>query len=110
MKDQRLYLSHILRAIEKIEAYAGTDRVAFDCDGKGQDAVLRNFEIIGEAAKRLTPATRQKAPEIPWRAVAGFRDVLIHDYDTVNLNEVWLAITRDVPALRKAVERLLQEQ
>ena len=107
MKNERRYLQHILQAIARIETYTALGRESFDHNTMAQDAILRNFEIIGEAAKRISPDTRAKAPEVPWRAVAGFRDVLIHDYDTINLNEVWLVVTDNLPVLKAAALRLL---
>jgi len=72
-----------------------------------QDAVLRNFEVIGEAAKRLDEAYRAAHPEIPWRALAGLRDVLIHQYEGVDLERVWAIVERDLPGLKGAISRLL---
>jgi len=80
MKDERLYLVHIAECIEKIEQYTAKGEPEFLSDSKTQDAVIRNFEIIGEAVKRLSESTRQLAPHIQWRSFAGFRDVLIHQY------------------------------
>ena len=72
-----------------------------------QDAVIRNFEVIGEAAKRIPGAYRRQHPDIPWRSLAGFRDVLIHQYEGVSLPEVWQAIESDLPGIRQAIEAIL---
>jgi uncharacterized protein with HEPN domain len=72
-----------------------------------QDAVIRNFEVIGEATKRLSDAIRNRRPDIPWREIAGFRDVLIHDYMGVNLRRVWLVVEQHLPALRDALDDLI---
>ena len=72
-----------------------------------QDAVLRNFEVIGEAAKRLDDTYRADHPQIPWRAIAGLRDVLIHHYEGVNLEQVWNIVEKDLPGLKKSIKRLL---
>jgi uncharacterized protein with HEPN domain len=73
-----------------------------------QDAVERNFEIIGEAAKRLSTGIKQTQDTIPWRRIAGFRDVLIHDYEDIDLDEVWAIIAGDLPPLKIAVVAMLK--
>ena len=72
-----------------------------------QDAVIRNFEVIGEATKRLSQALRDENPEIPWRRMTGFRDVLIHDYLNLNLHLIWKMIEDDLPSLKPQIEAVL---
>jgi uncharacterized protein with HEPN domain len=107
MKDDRPYLEHILAAIQKIDSYTTDGRGAFMQNAMAQDAVLRNLEIIGEAAKRLSKETKDRRLDIPWRDVAGLRDVLIHNYMGVNLNRIWGVVERDLPPLRQGIEGLL---
>ena len=107
MKEDRPYLQHILEAIRRISTYTGDGRDAFLQDEMAQDAVLRNFEIIGEAAKRLSSETKATHPDVPWRDIAGLRDVLIHNYMGVNLKRVWGVVEQDLPTLQQAIEELL---
>ncbi len=109
MKDDRLYLSNIKECIERIESYTVDGKEIFLQMPIVQDAVIRNFEIIGEATKRLSAELRTAHPEIQWQQIAGFRDVLIHDYLKVNLNRVWGVIERDLPGLKRTVETILRE-
>ena len=107
MKDDRLYLTHIKEAIEKIELYTVGGYDQFENDTKTQDAVIRNFEIIGEATKQISDKTKQLRNDIPWRDIAGLRDVLIHNYMGVDTQEVWNIISHHLPALKMAVIELL---
>ena len=109
MKDDRLYLAHIRDSIAKINDYTKEGYEQFADDAKTQDAVIRNFEIIGEASKQISDATKSIKPDIPWRDVAGLRDVLIHDYMGVDINEVWNIILNHLPCLEKAVNDLLSK-
>lgn len=72
-----------------------------------QDAVIRNFEVIGEATKRLSETLKTENADIEWRQIAGFRDVLIHDYLKINLNRIWGVIEKDLPLLKQRIEQLL---
>ena len=97
MKDDSLYLHHILERCERIAISIADGRESFLGSTEKQDAVIRNIEVIGEAAKRLSVETRALFPLIDWRAVCGMRDVLIHNYVDVDIEEVWHTASHDVP-------------
>ncbi len=106
-KDPRVYLAHILECAQKIEQFTVDGKGRFLRDAMVRDAVLRNFSIIGEAAKRLDDGYRTAHPEIPWRALAGLRDLLIHQYHGVDPERVWAIVERELPNLREAIAALL---
>ena len=106
-KDPRVYLAQILERIDRISEYTADGKEAFLADQRTQDAVIRNFEVIGEAAKRISEEYRRKYPTIPWRELAGFRDVLIHQYEGVSVTEVWLIVEKDLNPIRDAIRSML---
>ena len=110
MSRNDLYLQHMLDAIGKIERYIDVGYDEFMNESHWQDAVIRQLEIIGEAVKRISPELLAHRPDIPWRRIAGMRDVLIHDYMGVDLEAVWQVTQQDLAQLRQAVEELLSEQ
>jgi uncharacterized protein with HEPN domain len=106
-KDPRVYLAQILERIERILTYTAGGKEAFFGDARTQDAVIRNFEVIGEAAKRIPEEYRKGQPSIPWRELAGFRDVLIHQYEGVSLAEIWQIVERNLEPLQQAIAAIL---
>ncbi len=107
MKDDRVYLEHVRDAIERIERYTADGREQFDADTMVQDAVIRNLEIIGEAVKQVSQDTRDLQPHIPWKQIAGMRDVLIHHYFGVKLETVWEVVRQHLSPLKAAINALL---
>ena len=108
MKDDRVYLNHIHDALDDIATYTGAGRDVFLADRMRQDATLRKLEVIGQAVKNLSEATKSRQPHIPWKQIAGMRDKVIHDYFGVNLEIVWAVIEKDLPKLAQAVQTLLE--
>jgi uncharacterized protein with HEPN domain len=109
-RDIKLFLTDILTACEDMQNFVkGMDLSAFIQDRKTSSAVIRQFEIIGEAAKNVPDWIRQKYTKIPWKDIAGMRDRLIHGYFGVDYNLVWDTISTKVPELKDAVRRILDD-
>ena len=108
IKDDKLYLGHILEAIEKIERYIGSaDYEQLASDEITTDAIVRQLEIIGEACTKLSEEFRLKVPEIPFRDIIDMRNMLIHNYAGVNLHIVWETCQKNLPELKLLVEKHL---
>jgi len=109
-RDVGLYLEDMIEAASRVQEYLrGVSSAQFARDPRTVDAVVRNLEILGEAAKGVPEAMRQRAPTVEWRKIAGLRDVLAHAYFQVDLDIVWDAATNKVPGLVEPVRRLLAE-
>lgn len=107
MSRDREALIDIVEAIKLILRYV--EAVDFDilaANIEKQDAILRRITIIGEATKRLSRDFREQHPTIPWKEIAGMRDVITHDYDEVDLDEVWTVINENLPQLLAYIEPL----
>ena len=110
MKGDQLYLKHILDAIDKVDTYIAVGHEVFIASSHWQDAVIRQLEIIGEATKRLSKQFCSRHSDVPWRRIAGLRDVLIHDYMGVDINAVWEITQKNLPPLRLQIESILRER
>ena len=109
-RDYGLYIEDILEAIGKIEKY--TERLTIDDfirDEKSIDAVIRNFEIIGEAVKHIPANIRGKYSDIPWKAMAGMRDKLTHEYFGIRYDIVWDTIKKRFPEVKPLIEEVLRK-
>jgi uncharacterized protein with HEPN domain len=103
-------IQHILEAIERIQQYTeGMNESEFAGEQKTKDAVLRNFQVIGEAARHVPKEIQGLHPGIPWSVMIGMRHVLVHDYDIIDTSTLWLTIQQDLPPLVPKLQRLLRE-
>jgi uncharacterized protein with HEPN domain len=108
--DEAVYLHHILDAIFYIESYAkNLNHEEFMKNHLVQDGVIRQLEIVGEAVKSISDKTRIRYNNIPWKDLAGMRDVLIHQYFGVDLKEVWITIQNDIPMLKENIQKIISE-
>jgi uncharacterized protein with HEPN domain len=104
-----VYLLHILDCIQRIADYTQSGKDEFMQDPRTQDAVARNLEIIGEAAKLISAECKDLHPGVPWRQMAGMRDRLIHQYFRISLHLVWAAVETELEGIRAAVTRALEQ-
>ena len=107
MKSDRAYLEHIRLCLHRIREDSAPGWDAVRNSHTLQDAILRNLQVLCESAQRLSEERRKLHPEVDWRAMSGFRNVLVHDYFGIDFGIVWSAVERDVPPLEAAVTDLL---
>ena len=110
-RDFLIYLEDIIDAIEKIEKY--TQNIDFDKFSKNDmviDAVIRNFEVIGEATKKIPAEIKEKYPEVEWKEAMGFRNVLIHDYFGIDIEAVWDTLQKNLPTFKKHILNVFKDQ
>jgi len=110
VRNPVMYLKDILEALEAIENFVeGIDFKTFKNDDMRSSAVIRKFEIIGEATKNVPESIKQKYPQIPWKDMTGMRDRLIHFYFGVKYDLVWNAIKADIPRIKPLINKILEE-
>ena len=108
-KDDLVYVEDMLSAIDRINRYCkNIDKDIFSSNEMLQDAIVRNIEIIGEAASKLSEAFTKSHPDIEWRTIIAVRNRLIHAYDTIDYQIVWDAISTDIPVLENKLRQLLR--
>jgi uncharacterized protein with HEPN domain len=110
VKDDRLYLHHMLERCRRITRFIQSGREAFAASEEIQDAVIRNLEVIGEAAKQISVDTRARLPSFDWKAICGMRDVLIHNYIGVDIEGVWNVASFRIPEIQATLEEFLARE
>ena len=107
-KDPSIFLKHILESIDAIEEYLEqVDEEKFYTSREKQDLIIRRLEIIGEAAKNIPEDFRKQHDNIPWKKMAGMRDVIIHQYFGINYKIVWDTVAKTLPLLKKQIMQVL---
>jgi uncharacterized protein with HEPN domain len=106
VKDDLFYIDYILECITRIERYTRAGRQSFFSESMIADAVVRNLHTLAESSQRISDRVKQTTPEIDWRGLAGFRNVVVHDYLGLELGTIWDIVAIDLPALRAHFEQL----
>ena len=110
-RDYRLFLEDIMECGARVHSYsANLDFDGFVSNRMAYDAILRNLELIGEAAKNVPPEVRARYPELDWRGIAGLRDVMAHEYYGLENETLWDIVQREVPPLVEQIKRILREE
>ena len=110
-KDPRILIDDIFESIEMIQKYVkGFDEKHFFADKKTQDAVFKRIENMGEAVKRLPQDFKESRKEIPWKKIAGMRNVLIHEYFGIDVKKVWIVAKSDIPELKEKINLIMKDR
>ena len=107
MKQDSVYLGHILESIRRIETNVAAGRERFMASATLQDATLRNLQTMSEATQRLSDGAKSLQPHIPWQQISAFRNVVVHNYLGIDLEQIWTIVQRDLPPLKLAVQSIL---
>src|SRR3989344_6428061 len=106
-RDYKLYINDIKESINQIEEYTkGVSEEEFKKDKKLQDAVVRRFEIVGEASRNIPRALKEKNKQVPWLRMEQFRDLMTHSYFEISLNKIWIATLNEIPKIKEAMKKI----
>lgn len=108
MKDNSQYIRFIKECIDDIHSFTSEEEESFRHDKKTQFAVIRALQILAESTQRLSPTLKAAYPEVDWRSIAGFRNVLVHDYFGLNPARIWEIVETDLPILEDAIIRMIK--
>ena len=109
-RDYKIYLKDILESIAKIDEYTkGVSFAEFKEERMREDAIIRNLMTIGEAVKSIPGTIRSKSPQTEWEEMAGLRDILVHQYFGIELGTIWDIIKKDLPRLKRDIEKLIEK-
>ena len=96
----------MLECAGRIDEYVGGDETRFRASRLVQDAVVRNLQTLAESSQRLTDEIKASEPDVPWRAISGFRNILVHDDPAIDVDAAWLVMDRELPQLKAALQRM----
>jgi len=108
MNVDKVYLVHILECIGRIKEYTESGKRGFETDTRTQDAVVRNLQVLSESIGRISEPTKTQHPGLVWREIAAFRNVTVHDYLGIDLNQIWGIVEFDIPVLKVQINEILQ--
>ena len=103
-KDNSIYIEHMLDCILRIDEYVES-KEQFYSSRLVQDAVVRNLQVMSESSQRLAEEIKQRYPDIPWKEISGFRNILVHDYLGVDLDVIWSVVEQELPSLQQALTK-----
>ncbi len=109
MKDDTIYLKLILECIQKIEEDIACGHKIFMSTHLYQDAVLRNLHILSESSQRISENLKENSPNIEWKSISAFRNVLVHDYLGIDMDRIWQVITDDIPVFKESISKILTQ-
>lgn len=102
----RVYIAHMVDCIGRVQTYCGGGESSFMQSQLIQDAVVRNLQTMAESSQRLSDPTKALAPDVPWRAISGFRNIIVHDYLGLDLAMVWQVVAAELPPLLAGLHKI----
>ncbi len=101
-----IYILHMLECIERVKTYTSDGESVFLQSQLVQDAVIRNLQVMAESSQRLSESTKLIAPDVPWRSISGFRNIMVHDYLGLDLEVIWSVVSQELPNLEMALSKI----
>ena len=105
VKDDTVYIEHMLKCVQRIDEYVES-KEQFYAAHIVQDAVVRNLQIMAESSKRISNEAKLKFPDIPWKQISGFRNILVHDYLGIDLDVIWSVIEQELSNIKKILIKM----